>query len=204
MRAFCLVTALALPLAACAAKQPTVTDIPIAKESAKAGTTVSRKGSPVKLAATDSPLKVDAAVPTVALADSDWKPVTLQADGKVKLVSIVPSVDTRVCEQQTHLLGESTDLSPKVERITISRDLPAAQKRFAQESQLLNIKYLSDYRAGAFGQKAGLLMEDSGLLARAVAVVDGQGKVRYLQVVPDVTNLPDMTQAIKVANDLAK
>ena len=128
---------------------------------------------------------------------------TFKPDGKVKLVSFVPSVDTKVCEQQTHLLGESAALSPNVVRITVSRDLPAAQKRFAAEAKLDNITYLSDYKAGSFGAATGLLMPDSGLLARAVAVVDGQGNVRYLQVVPELRYPPDMDKAIQFANGLA-
>jgi thioredoxin-dependent peroxiredoxin len=175
---------------------------PIATESAQAGTTVKHGGTPVKLA--KGHLAVNEAMPTVALTDDAWGEFAFKADGRVKLVSIVPSIDTKVCEEQTHILSETEMLNPKVERITISRDLPAAQKRFATEASLTNVKYLSDYKSGSFGKASGLLMEESGLLARAVAVVDGEGKVRYLQVVPDVTNLPDMARAIEEANQLIK
>lgn len=189
-----------LGLVGCATK-PSVT-VPIAKESVEPGTAVSRGGSKVSLAKGN--LKVNEQVPQVALTDGTWAPFKFAADGKVKIVSIVPSIDTKVCEEQTHVLGETAGINPKIQRITISRDLPVAQKRFATEAKLTNVTYLSDFRDGSFGKATGLLMEDSGLLARAVAVVDGEGKVRYLQVVPDVVTLPDMDKAISVANDLVK
>src|SRR5690606_24532079 len=107
-----------------------------------------------------------------------------------RILSIVPSVDTKVCEEQTHILGETPNVNPKVELITISRDLPFAQKRFATDANLENVTYLSDYKGGDFGKKTGLYIEDNGLLARAVVVLDGEGKVRYFQVVPDIATLP--------------
>lgn len=175
---------------------------PIAKDTVVAGTSVSRAGTNVPLA--KGRLQVNDALPGVPLTDEAWGSFAFKPDGKVKLISIVPSIDTRVCEQQTHILSETDLIDPRVERITISRDLPAAQKRFAMEASLTNVRYLSDFKDGAFGKASGLLMEGSGLLARAVAVVDGEGKVRYLQIVPDVTHLPDMARAIAAANDLVK
>lgn len=142
-------------------------------------------------------------LPNIQLTDSTWNSYKFAADGKVKIISVVPSIDTRVCEQQTHLLSETETVDPKVQRITLSRDLPAAQARFAQEAGMNNITFVSDYKDGSFGKAAGLLMKDSGLLARAVLVVDQQGKVRYLQIVPDITKLPNMAKAIEVANSLA-
>jgi len=90
-----------------------------------------------------------------------------------------------------------------VERITISRDLPFAQMRFAKEGKLEGMRFLSDYRDGSFGRATGLLMEDLQLHARAVILVDKQGVVRYLQVVPEVANLPDMERAFAEATRLA-
>jgi thiol peroxidase len=175
---------------------------PVSQESVAPGTTVKRGGTPMKLAS--GKIELDQPMPAVALTDTNWASYTFKGDGKVRLVSFVPSVDTKVCEVQTHELGEGTNLNPKVERVTISRDLPAAQKRFAEEAKLQNITYLSDFKAGAFGKASGLLIEDSGLLARGVAVIDGQGKVRHLQIVPELGVLPDMAKAISVANELAK
>ena len=140
--------------------------------------------------------------PKVELTDSSWNSFRFHADGHVRIISVVPSIDTRVCEQQTYLLAETETVNPKVERVTISRDLPTAQKRFAIESGLSNVTFMSDYRSGSFGKAAGLMMADSGLLARAVMVVDQKGTVRHLQIVPDLARLPDLARAIEVANSL--
>jgi thiol peroxidase len=124
--------------------------------------------------------------------------------GKVLFLSIVPSIDTPVCEVQTHYLGEEGDKLPKsVERITISRDTPFAQKRFAEEAKLMDIRYLSDYKRGEFARSTGLLIEGFELLGRAVILVDKNGIVRYIQVVPELTELPDMEAAFAEAVLLA-
>ena len=206
LKAFCLVAVgiCGVALSGCATGGDVATQATtaVAKGSAEAGTHVARKGE--TLALSKGGLKVGASLPTVSLADNAWKPYAFSADGKVKLISIVPSIDTRVCELQTHLLGDTMRLDPQIQRITLSRDLPAAQKRFAMESDLTNVTYLSDYRSGGFGQATGLLIEENGLLARSVLVVDGQGKVRYMQIVPDITELPDMDRAFDEANKLVK
>lgn len=202
------VTAMAITLTAlgnpaCVTRLETGTtpvDIPVTTDSVDTGTTVARKGIPVKLAG--GTLHVGDPLPDTTLTGTDWQPYHFAADGVVKVVNVVPSIDTRVCEAQTHRLGESTVLDPRVRRIVVSRDLPAAQARFAQESGLSQVTFLSDYRTGAFGRASGLLMEDTELLARAVMVIDGDGNIRHLQVVPDVTRLPDLAQAIDLANQL--
>jgi thiol peroxidase len=107
--------------------------------------------------------------------------------GRVLFLSIVPSIDTAVCEAQTHYLGEEGDRLPhEVQRITISRDTPFAQKRFAREAKLTDIRYLFK------------------LLARTVILVDKHGVVRYIQVVPEMTHLPDMEEAFRKATQLVK
>ena len=111
---------------------------------------------------------------------------------------------TKVCEEQTHYLGEEGDNLPAtIKRITISRDTPFAQRRFAEEADLDDIQYLSDYKAGEFGKSVGLLIDGPMLLARSVILVDKQGVVQYIQVVPEVTHLPDMEKAFGVATELA-
>jgi len=123
--------------------------------------------------------------------------------GAVLFLSIVPSLDTPVCEEQTHYLGEEGDKLPKeVRRITISRDTPFAQKRFAKEAKLMNLQYLSDYKEGEFGRATGLLMDKIMLLARSVVLVDKKGIIRYIQVVPEITRLPDMERAFQKAMEL--
>jgi thiol peroxidase len=125
--------------------------------------------------------------------------------GSVLILSIVPSLDTPVCEEQTHYLGEKGDKLPRsVKRIVISRDTPFAQKRFAKEAKLTALQYLSDYKLADFGRSTGLLTEGLMLLARSVIIVDKEGTVRYLQVVPEMSHLPDMEKAFEKAAELAK
>jgi thiol peroxidase len=146
-------------------------------------------------------------LPSVNLVDAmTMKDVDLSLDkGSVLFLSIVPSLDTPVCEEQTHVLGEAGQKLPQeIRRITISRDTPFAQKRFAKEAKLTHLQYLSDYKEGEFGKAAGLLMEKSLLLARSVVLVDKKGMVRYIQVVPEITHLPDMEKAFQKAIELSK
>jgi thiol peroxidase len=199
---FTLIAALtaSLMLSACAPKQPKMT---IDTESAVPGTQVSRKGTPMPLMGTA--IEVGKPLPQTALVDaSTMKPIDLNSyRGSVLFLSLVPSIDTKVCEAQTHLLGEEGDMLPSsIKRITVSRDTPFAQTRFAEEAKLTDIQYLSDYKEGEFGRSTGLLVEGPRLLARSVILVDKQGIVQYIQVVPDMTHLPDMETAFAKAIEL--
>ena len=195
----CFITMLTL---GCASTQP---KIPMDMASATPGEQVNFRGKPTKLLG--SPISLGKPLPSVELVDAmTMNSVDLSKErGPVLLLSIVPSLDTPVCEEQTHYLGEKGDRLPgNVKRITISRDMPFAQKRFAKEAKLTNIQYLSDYRQGDFGRSTGLLTEGLMLLARSVVLVDKQGIVRYIQVVPEMTHLPDMDKAFEKAMELAK
>jgi thiol peroxidase len=152
-----------------------------------------------------TPLKVGDPLPATVLTDAyTMKKVDLaQLKGNVLLISLVPSVDTKVCEAQTHYLGEQgTRLPAGITRITVSRDTPFAQKRFAEEARLGSITFLSDYRDGSFGRATGLLVDDMMLLARSVIVADRNGIVRYMQVVPELSHLPDLDAAFAKAEAL--
>jgi thiol peroxidase len=186
----------------CATSQP---QIPFDRASSQPGTQVSYRGNPVKLLG--SPVSVGKPLPSVEVVDAmSMKDVDLSKErGSILLLSIVPSLDTPVCEEQTHYLGEKGDRLPgSVKRITISRDTPFAQKRFAKESKLTEVQYLSDYKQGDFGKSTGLLTEGLMLLARSVILVDKEGIVRYIQVVPEMTHLPDMERAFARAIELAR
>jgi len=177
--------------------------IPIDTATSRPGTVVTLKGEQRKLIGT--PLEIGKALPSAVLVDAaTMKKVDLSGmKGHVLFLSIVPSLDTKVCEAQTHYLGEKgTKLPPDIARITISRDTPFAQKRFASEAKLTALTYLSDYRDASFGRATGLLVEDNMLLARAVIIVDKEGIVRYMQVVPELTHLPDMETAFARASEL--
>jgi thioredoxin-dependent peroxiredoxin len=186
----------------CASVKP---KIPVDQGSVEPGGTVARGEVRLKLLGT--PLAVGNPLPSVNLVDAaTMKDVDLsQEKGKILFLSIVPSVDTRVCEEQTHSLGEEGNKLPgDIRRITISRDTPFAQKRFAKEAKLTHLQYLSDYRQGDFGRSTGLLIEGSMLLSRSIVLVDRSGIVRYIQVVPDITHLPDMEKAFQEAVELAR
>jgi len=186
----------------CAARQP---KIPMDMASTQPGTQVTFKGNTLKLLG--SPISVGKPMPFVEVVDAmTMKGVDLSKErGSILLLSIVPSLDTPVCEEQTHYLGEKGDRLPgNIRRIVISRDTPFAQKRFAKETKLTNLQYLSDYKQGDFGRSTGLLAEGLMLLARSVILVDKEGIVRYIQVVPEMTHLPDMEKAFEMAIELAK
>lgn len=191
-----------LTLSACAAPKPV---IPVDTRSVQPGTAVTRGGT-TSMNLLGTPIKLGDPLPSVSLYDLNLKQHNLaEIKGEVLLVSIVPSLDTQVCEQQTHLLGEAAgELSPQVKRITISRDLPFAQKRFADETGFKEILFLSDYRNADFARSTGLLVDPIFLLARSVLVVDRQGVVRYLQVVPELSHLPDLKTAFAKAEALLK
>lgn len=164
---------------------------------------VTMGGKPLTL--TGEPLQVNQPLPDVQLPDTGLGMVNLQDafKGKVTIVSIVPSIDTKVCEKQTHILSEENKgLDETARLVTISRDLPFAQKRFANEANIHNILFLSDYREGTFGKSSGLLIDENRLLARAVLVLDKDGVIRYMEVVPDLGQLPDMERAFDTARSL--
>lgn len=186
----------------CTTTQP---KIPMDMASAQPGDRVMFQGKAVKLLGPT--ISIGKPLPSVDLVDAmTMSDVDLSKErGSVLLLSIVPSLDTPVCDAQTHYLGEKgNDLSPSVKRIVISRDTPFAQKRFAKEAKLMNLQYLSDYKQGDFGRATGLLTEGMMLFARSVIVVDRTGIVRYIQVVPEMTHLPHMDKAFEKAAELAK
>ncbi len=193
--------AFALMLSSCTTKQA---PLAIDYDSAVPGTQVAKKGEPLALAGEG--IQVGDRLPDTNLIDAEtMQPVNLNDyRGSVLFLSIVPSIDTKVCEAQTHYLGEEGDRMPAtVKRITISRDTPFAQARFAREAKLEDLQFLSDYKEGDFGRSIGLLMEGPRLLARSIILVDKEGVVRYIQVVPDITHLPDMENAFDKATALA-
>lgn len=197
-----LICSLIIGVMGCASMRP---KIPVEKASVEPGTAVARGEASFKLLG--SAISMGKPLPSVNLVDAmTMKDVDLSQDkGSVLFLSIVPSLDTAVCEEQTHILGEEGQKLPQeVRRITISRDTPFAQKRFAKEAKLTYLQYLSDYKEGEFGRATGLLMENSLLLARSVVLVDKKGVVRYIQVVPEITHLPDMDKAFQKAIELAK
>ena len=169
-------------------------EIPVTNNSVEPGTSVNKKEKKIDLY--DGQLKLGANINSY-LQEIGQVPVK-----QVSVISIVPSIDTPVCEAQTHILGESKLLNLSVKKILISRDTPMAQKRFAKAANLENIDYLSDFASGAFGKKSGLLMKGPELLARGAIVTDKNGKIIHLQINDDITKMPDMSKAFDIANSL--
>ena len=187
------------------AQGPQRTAIPHSTESIAGtgeGQKVAVRGRAIDLAG--SALKVGDRLPAITVTGTNMAPVDLQANGgKVRVLNIVPSLDTATCEEQTHELSETNEgLDQRVELVTISMDLPFAQRRFAKEAKISNVTFLSDYRGGSFGKGTGLLQKQSQLLARAVLVVDKNNVIRHMQIVPDMSTLPDLQTAFKVARGL--
>lgn len=166
------------------------------------GNSVTFKGNPLPLGG--SPVKVGAPLPAATLSGGGLQPVNIaESKGKVRIINVVPSLDTPVCDAQTHELVEKDPmLSENVELVTVSMDLPFAQQRWARAAKVKNVTFLSDYRSGDFGMNNGLMILPLHLLARAVIVTDKNGVVRYVQVVPEITELPDMDAAINAAKGL--
>lgn len=179
-------------------------NLPVATGSAEAGEghTVTFKGKPMAL--TGPGIKVGDALRDVTLTKTDLSLINLtETKGRVRILNIVPSLDTTVCEQQTHHLSEKNGgLDKLVELITISVDTPFAQARFAKEAKIANVTFLSDYRGGEFGKTHGLLLEGPHLLARTILVVDKDNVIRYMQITPELGHLPDMDAAFRAAKAL--
>lgn len=181
-------------------------DMPVSSETAVsgAGNKILFQGNPLTLAG--SGVKIGDALRDVKVAQNDLSLVSIgetKGTGKVRIISVVPSLDTPVCEQQTHILSErNKGLDKMVELITVSVDTPFAQKRFAGEAKIANVTFLSDYRGAEFGKTHGLFLDGPHILTRAVMVVDKTNTIRYLQVTPELTQLPDMEEAFQFARRL--
>ncbi len=181
-------------------------NLTVAEGSALAGEghTVLFKGSPLVLSGTG--ITVGEPLREVKLTQTDLSQINItdtKGKGKVRIISVVPSLDTKVCEQQTHFLSEKNKgLDKLVELITVSIDTPFAQKRFAEEAHITNVTFLSDYRGAEFGKTYGLFLKDPHILARTVMVIDVHNQVQYLQITPELAQLPDLNEAFAVAKSL--
>ncbi|GAB4434940.1 MAG: thiol peroxidase [Anaerolineae bacterium] len=163
---------------------------------------VTRGGNPVTLLGND--LKVGDPAPDFALVGADMSLVKLSDyRGKVVIVAAVPSLETVVCSNETVRFEEEAEsLGDDVAIITVSMDLPYAMKRWATENAIEHVVLASDHQAAAFGEAYGVLRADMRLLARAVYVIDRQGVVRYIQIVPEIGQEPDYAEVIQAAQRL--
>ena len=164
---------------------------------------VTMKGTPLALLGPEA--EAGRPAPDFRVVDAAFKPVRLSDfKGNVVLISAVPSLDTGVCSLQTKRFNEEAAKLPKdVQVITISVDLPFAQKRFCEAEKVNDILVLSDSVWREFGLGFGVLIKDMGLLARSIFIVGKDGRITYVQVVPELTNHPDYDAALAAARKAA-
>ena len=160
------------------------------------------KGDPINLLGNQ--LDVGQEAPDFTVLDNELSPVSLSSfKSKVCIISALPSLDTPVCDIQTRRFNqEASQLGENVAILTISMDLPFAQKRWCAAAGVENLYTLSDHRDASFGNSFGLVIEGLRLLARAVYVLDADGIIRYQQIVPELTEEPDYDAAIEAAKKL--
>lgn len=150
-------------------------------------------------------VNVSEQAPNFKVVDKNFSPVELtDFIGQTLLISVVPSLDTGVCSLQTKRFNEeSAKLPNNITIITISNDLPFAQKRFCKVENVEKIKVLSDSVWREFGAKYGLIIKDMGLLTRAIFIIDEKGKVQYKELVENISQHPDYTKALSAVKNIA-
>ncbi len=159
-------------------------------------------GNPMTLVGPE--LKVGDDAPDVEVVDNDLQPVRLSTyKGKVAIVAAVASLDTGTCDVETRRFNQEVGkLGDDVVVLTISMDLPFAQKRWCGAAGVETVKTFSDHRSAAFGEAWGVLMKELRLLARAVFVVDREGDIQYVELLGEVGDEPDYDAALKAAKEL--
>lgn len=161
---------------------------------------VTFKGNPMTLIGQE--VKAGDKAPDFTVLANDLSEVTLaDTTGKVRLISVVPSIDTGVCDAQTRRFNEEAAKLDNVEVLTVSADLPFAQKRWCAAAGLENVKTLSDHRDFSFAEAYGVGMKELRLLARSVFVVDSSDTVTYVEYVGEGTDHPDYEAAIEAAKN---
>jgi thiol peroxidase len=159
-------------------------------------------GNPVTLIGTE--IKIGDKAPDFSAIDGSLKSVKFsEFKGKVKLLSIFPSIDTGVCSMQTRKFNvEAGKFSDKVAFIALSADLPFALKRFCGAEGIDNLVPLSDHRDMDFGNKYGFHIKELRLLTRGVVIIDANDTIRYIEVLPEIGKEPNYEAAIKALKDI--
>jgi thiol peroxidase len=149
-------------------------------------------------------MRVGDSAPDFMVLDTDLLPKTLEDyQGKIKLISAVPSLDTGVCSSQTSKIDEfAADFSENVAVLTISMDLPFAQKRWLNTNGAERVELLSDHRMANFGEQYGILIKELRLLNRSLFILDTDDIIRYLEIVEENHNHPDYAGALEALKSL--
>ncbi len=163
--------------------------------------TITISGNPLTLVGDE--VRAGEKAPDFEVLNNELSPVRFSSfGGKVCIISSVPSLDTPVCDMETRRFNEEAGrLGSDVIILTISMDLPFAQKRWCGMAGVTGIQTLSDYRDASFGTSYGVLIKELRLLARAVFLVDRDGTIKYIELVKEITNEPDYE---KVLNAISK
>ena len=159
-------------------------------------------GNPVTLLGPS--LKAGEKAPDFLVVDNALSPVSLgDFRGKIKIISAVPSLDTPVCDMETRRFNqEAAELPENIVVLTVSLDLPFAQKRWCGSAGIDRVRTLSDYQERSFALAYGVLIKELKLLSRSIFVIDGADTIRYIQHVPEITAEPDYTAVIGAAKAL--
>jgi thiol peroxidase len=156
------------------------------------------RGNPLTLIGPE--LKAGDDAPDFSLVDNSLKPVTLKdTSGKVRIISVIPSLDTPVCDAQTKKFNEELANLPGVDVLTVSMDLPFAQKRWCGAFGVDKVKMLSDHKDASFGSNYGTLIKELRIESRAIFVVDGADKIRHAEYVKEVADHPNYEAALSAA-----
>jgi len=152
---------------------------------------ITMKGNPLTLLGNE--VNVGEGAPDFIALDPNLTPIKLSSyRNKICIISSVPSLDTPVCDMETRKFNEeASKLGDRIQILTISMDLPFAQKRWCGAAGVSKIQTLSDHRDAQFGLAYGVLIKELRLLARAVFLVDQKGILRYMQLVKEITNEPN-------------
>ena len=163
---------------------------------------ITMKGNPLTLMGNE--VKVGEKAPDFTVLDNDLTPVQFSSyRGKICILSSVPSLDTPVCDLETRRFNEeASGLGTDILILTISMDLPFAQKRWCAAAGVDKVKTLSDHRDASFGTSFGVLIKELRLLTRAVFLVDRKGTIQYIQFVKELTHEPDYDAVLSVLKKL--
>jgi thioredoxin-dependent peroxiredoxin len=176
---------------------PQTTDTP-----ERAGATTMR-GNPLTLLGRE--VKPGEKAPDFDVVNDSLKPVNLAAtSGAVRIFSVIPSLDTPVCDAQTRRFNEEAAQLPGVDIYTVSMDLPFAQKRWCGAYGVDKIKMLSDHKSGSFGERYGTLIKELRIESRAIFVLDKDNTVKHAEYVKEVADHPNYEAALTAARSLTK
>ncbi|KKK79767.1 hypothetical protein LCGC14_2830210 [marine sediment metagenome] len=158
---------------------------------------VTDHGKPVTLVGPE--LEVGAKAPDFRVLDANLKELKLKDfTGKVKVISVTPSLDTPVCNLQAKRFNEeATNLPGEVVVLNMSMDLPFAISRFCADEGIDKVRVLSDHREASFGISYGVLIKELRLLARSIFIIDKNDRIAYIQIVPEITQHPDYDKALE-------